>query len=360
MQFEAIAKSFIKKELPESEIELTGEIPADSIASYREAALSHIAGELDLPGFRKGHVPQDVALKRVGEIAVLEEAVEIFVRDFYPELLNVLSIDAVGRPNIAITKLAPGNPVGLTIRATVYPDVKLPKGWDKIGEGIAGETPLPATDEEVDKTLDDVRKSRAIAPTPVEGEATPVEPVLPALDDAFAKSIGAFESLEQLKIQVRKGITEEKVRAAKDKRRGQIIDALLDKVSLAVPKLFVESELDKIMGQMKEDVSRFGMTFEDYLKRMSKTEDGVRNEFRDQATKRAKLQLTLNKIAQEEKIDPEKEEVDHEMKHAIEHFPDANQALLRVHIESVLRNEKVLKFLEGDKTPYQPSPDHQH
>ena len=54
MQFEELAKTFARKELPESEIELTGEIPADTIASYREQALSHIAGEMDLPGFRKG------------------------------------------------------------------------------------------------------------------------------------------------------------------------------------------------------------------------------------------------------------------------------------------------------------------
>ncbi|MDO8548386.1 MAG: hypothetical protein Q7R71_01825, partial [bacterium] len=177
--------------------------------------------------------------------------------------------------------------------------------------------------------------------------ASDAEGALPALDDEFAKSIGAFESLDALKTQITKGITEEKARAAKDKRRGHIIDALLQKTAVAVPKLFVESELDKIMGQMKEDVSRFGMTFDDYLKRMSKTEDGVRNEFREQAAKRAKLQLTLNKIAQDEKVEPEKEAVDTEMKHALEHFPEANPALLRVHIESVLRNEKVLKLLEG-------------
>jgi FKBP-type peptidyl-prolyl cis-trans isomerase (trigger factor) len=340
MKFETLTKTFARKDLPESEVELTGEVPADTIVSYREQALSHIAQEMDLPGFRRGHVPQDIALKKVGEIAALEEAVELFARDFYPELIAELSIDAVGRPQISITKLgAPpaGGPVGLTIRATIYPQVTLPKNWMTIGEGIVGETPLPATDEEVNKTLEDVRQSRR------------KDDVVPELNDAFAKSIGAFESLAALKEQITKGITEEKVRAAKDKRRGHIVDALLEKTVVAVPKLFVESELDKIMGQMREDVSRFGMSFDDYLKRMNKTEEDVRNEFREQAAKRAKLQLTLNKIAQAEGIEPDAVEVEGEMKHALEHFPDANPALLRVHIESVLRNEKVLKLLEEEK-----------
>lgn len=341
MQFAELAKTFSKKELPESEVELTGDVPVDTIAVYREQALSHLAQEMDLPGFRKGHVPQDIALKKAGEMAVLEEAVELFVRDFYPELVTSLNIDAVGRPHISITKLAPGNPVSLIIRATVYPQITLPKNWKALGEGIAGETPLPATEEEMNKTLESLQKNRQAAA----GKDAP----LPELNDEFAKSVGAFDTLEALKKQIKKGITEEKARTSKDKRRGQIIDALLDKTVVAVPRLFIESELDKIMAQMGEDISRMGLTLEDYLKHMNKTEEGVRNEFREQAQKRAKLQLTLNKIAQEEKIDPEKEAVDHEMKHGLEHFPDANPELLRIHIESVLRNEKVLRTLEGDQ-----------
>ena len=137
-------------------------------------------------------------------------------------------------------------------------------------------------------------------------------------------------------------------RAAKDVRRGKIIDVLLEKTRVAVPKIFVESELDKIMGQMREDVARIGMTFEIYLKQINKSEDVIRNEFKDQATKRAKLQLALNKLAGDEKVEADKEAVDAEMKHAVEHFPEANFELLKVHIETVLRNEKVLKLLEGE------------
>ena len=114
------------------------------------------------------------------------------------------------------------------------------------------------------------------------------------------------------------------------------------------------------MSQMQEDVARFGMTFDDYLKQSSKTEEGVRNDFREQAAKRAKLQLTLNKIASDEKIEADKEEADAEMKHAIEHFPDANMALLRIHIETVLRNEKTLQLLEGNPNPKNEPTKHNH
>ena len=267
MKFEALAKSFALKSLPESEVELTGDVPADVIADYKEIALAQIAGELDLPGFRKGHVPPDIALKKVGEMSVLEEAVELFVRDFYPELVEAHKIDAVGRPDIRITKLAPDNPVALVVRAAVYPDVALPKDWKSISEKVPLEPAKEATDEEVDKTIEDIRKSRAHASqgSPLRRDADNISgdpnssaeaSALPEITDEFAKSLGAFENVDALKAQIKKGIGEEKVRAARDARRGKIIDALLEKTSVAVPNIFVESELDKILAQMREDVAR--------------------------------------------------------------------------------------------------------
>ena len=336
MKFEEAAKSFVLKSLPESEVELVGEVPYSAVEPYRAQALHHIAELLELPGFRPGTVPADMALKKVGELAVLEEAVELFVKDFYIELIEAHKVEAVGRPDIRVTKLAAGNPVGLTVRATVYPEVILPKNWKQLYEKIPLEPALPASDEEVAKTLEDLRQSRK------------KDEIAPELSDEFAKSVGAFDNLEHLKTQIHKGIGEEKSRKARDARRGKIIEALLQKSMLSVPRIFIESELEKIMSQMREDIARMGMKFEDYLKHSNKTEDGVRNEFREQARKRAQLQLLLNKIAQEEKLEADETAVAAEIKHAMEHFPDANPELVKIHIETVLKNELALKLLEGE------------
>jgi FKBP-type peptidyl-prolyl cis-trans isomerase (trigger factor) len=342
MQFESLAKQFAVTKLPDSEVELVGSVPADDVAAYRTQALAHIAEHIELPGFRPGKVPHDLALKKVGEMAVLEEAVELLVKDLYPELIEVHKVDAVGRPDIRVTKLAPGNPVELSIRAAVYPEVTLPKNWTSIGESVALEPAVPATDEEVTQTLESLRKSRAAKDA--EGKET-----VPELTDDFAKSLGAFENLDALKEQVRKGIAEEKVRHARDARRGKVIEKLLEGTGVAVPRVFVESELDKILSQMREDVARMGLSFEDYLKHSGKTEEGIRADFKDQAAKRAKLQLALNAIASEAKLEAEPTAVDAELKHAMEHFPDANPALVRIHVETVLRNEAALKLLEGEQ-----------
>ncbi|MBX4192322.1 hypothetical protein KW798_02430 [Candidatus Parcubacteria bacterium] len=341
MEIKEVAKTFALKKLPDSEVEMTGEIPFELVAPYEDQALKHLTAALELPGFRPGKVPEEMARKRLGDITILEEAVELFLQDFYPELVAAHEVDAVGRPAVNITKLAPKNPVGLTVRAAIYPTVTLPK-WQKMSEKVPAELAEPATDEDVDKTLENIRQSRAVRE---EGK----EPVVPELTDEFAKSIGAFENVAALKEQIKKGITAEKERAAQEKRRGKLIDVLLEETKLEVPKIFVESELEKILSQLHEDVTRFGLKFEDYLKQIKKTDEEVRNDFREQAKKRAKLQLTLNKIAAEEKIEVDKTLVEEEMKHAIEHFPDAKPELVKIHIESVLRNEKVLKLLEGEK-----------
>src|SRR3989344_6005982 len=344
--FAEITGAFVLKNLPESQVELVGEVPYSAVEPYREKALKHIAEHMALPGFRPGKVPADMALKKAGELAVLEEAVELFVKDFYIELIEAHKVEAVGRPDIRVTKLAAGNPVGLTVRATVYPEVALPKNWKQLHEKIALEPSLPASEEEVTKTLEDLRQSRAQGPS-LKGSSKDGPLQLPELNDEFAKSVGAFDNLEHLKTQIHKGIGEEKARKARDTRRGRLIEALLEKSSLSVPRIFIESELEKIISQMREDVKRFGMEFEEYLKKTNKTEDGVRNEFREQARKRAQLQLLLNKIAAVEKLEADETAVAGEIKHAMEHFPEANPELVKIHIETVLKNELALKLLEG-------------
>ncbi len=312
-----IAKKFSKKALPDSEVELSGEIPFDTLAPYEKVALEGLAKELALPGFRPGHVPTDMARKKLGDIAIMEEQVELLMRDFYPALVEAQGLDAVGRPQIAITKLAVGNPVGIVARTAVYPEVKLPRNWKGIGKNI------------------------------------PLEPIL--ADEKSAASEGE-KNAEKTPEEVKQD-GERRDYLAKEKRRGAIIDALLAKVEVTVPKVFVESELEKIMAQLKDDIARFSaqaagtaLPFEAYLKGIGKTEESLRDEFRAQAASRAKLQITLNKIAEEEKLEAEPEAIENEMKHALEHFPDARPDLLRIHIATVLRNEKILQLLEeGDK-----------
>jgi FKBP-type peptidyl-prolyl cis-trans isomerase (trigger factor) len=342
-QLVALTESFTLKSLPHSEAELAGEVPYEDIAPYRAEALKELVVDMELPGFRKGRVPESMALARLGETAVLEEAVNHFLKEFYPALVLAKKIDAVGRPDIRVTKLAPGNPVALTIRTAVYPEVKVSQMYKEIAAKVPVTEPEPVTDKEFDEAIEQLRKSRAGQDPILDAEG---KPVLPEVTDEFAQSVGSFKTADELKEKLREGITEEKKRDAKDKRRGAIIEALLEKTEVDMPAIFVESEIAKMLSQMRADVARFGLEFDEYLKRIEKTEEGLRQEMRGSAEKRAKMQLMLNEIANRENIKPDEEDFKREFAHALEHFPEADPDGLRIHIETMLRNQKVLEMLE--------------
>ncbi len=346
--YQEVAKKFTIEKKPGSEVEISGEIPYEEIAPFETEALKNIAEEIEMPGFRKGHVPQDLALKQVGEVEVLQEAANMYLRELYPAIVEEHKLDVIGRPEIHLTKLAPKNPVGLHIHTAVYPVVTLPKNWRDIAAKVDKDAATDVSDKDVEEALTSIRRAHAKANSqvPIAAATELPEAELPALDDAFAKSLGNFLGVTDLTEKLRANMVEEKGVQARDKRRGKIIDALLEKTEVEVPSLFVESEQEKIIGQMKDDVSRFGLTFDGYLAQVGKTEEELREEFKDQALKRAKLQMVLNKIAADEKIEADEKDVAEEMKHALEHFPEAKLDLLRIHVESVLRNDKVLQMLE--------------
>lgn len=335
-----IAKSFSLKKLPASEVELVGEVPFSEIEPHQEHALKHITEHLEMPGFRKGHVPADMARKQIGEIALLEEAVEHYIADLYPALIAEHKLEPIGRPQVQITKLAPGNPVGLTIRTYLYPEIKLPD-YKKLAAGVKKEDAPAVTDEEVTKAIDAVRESHSTLKD-ADGKA-----ILPEVTDAWVKEMGPFENVGQFTDKLKEHLTKEKEQATKEKRRAGIIDAVLEKTTIEIPTIFVEAELEKMIGQMKDDVKRFGMTFEDYLARLTKTEDDLRKEFRADAEKRAKLQLTLNAIAEKEEIKVAAEDIKHEAEHILAQFKDADRERVHIYVESVLKNEKTLSLLEA-------------
>lgn len=340
--FEAIAKSFSQKPLPNSEIELTGEVPFEAIAAHRAEALKHLGEHAEIPGFRKGHVPENILVQKVGEIAILEEAVEHFVSRFCPALVLSRNLDAIGRPEVAITKLAPGNPVGLRITTAVFPTFELPN-YKKIASGIKEDAPAEVTEDDVTGAVDAIRQSRAVRKEGAEA------PDVPELTDDFVRTLGEFENVAQFTDKLKEHLRSEKVQAAKEKRRNAIVEAIMDKTSMELPRVFVVSEQEKMLAQMKDDVKRFGMEFGDYLKRINKTEDDIRKEVENDAKKRAKLQLVLNAIAEKEEIKIPAEEIEKEASHILEHFKDADRERVHIYVESVIKNEKVLSLLEAAK-----------
>ena len=90
--------------LPERELEIIGSITAEKISLMRDKALKKLKKNIELPGFRKGTAPDSLVAQKIGEGSLLEEAAEIALTEEYPNILEEHNIDAIGRPEITITK----------------------------------------------------------------------------------------------------------------------------------------------------------------------------------------------------------------------------------------------------------------
>lgn len=356
-------------QLENSEIEIEGEIPVSVIPSYRAKALKKIGENVKIDGFRKGHIPEKVLIEKIGEDVLMSEISEMALADMYPTLVLDKNLDVIGSPQVTITKLAPGNPIGFKIKSAIIPKFDLPNYLD-IAKDIMKEkdTDLEVSDADVEKVLTEVRRGKArfekakkqteeqgenkadvateASPSGKEKVSAGEEEDLPELDDAFISTLGDFKTVADFEVRVRADLGREKVQKAMEKKRITLSEKLIEKTDIKLPKILVESELNKMVAQMKDDVARMQMKFEDYLTNTKKTEEDLRIEWKEQAEKRSALQLLLNKIAKEEKITANEEDIKHQMNHILEHHKDANKDNVRIYVETQLTNEAVFKFLE--------------
>ncbi len=329
--------------LENSEVEIEGEINADLLEEYRKSAIKKLVQNAEIPGFRKGLAPENIVIQKFGDMRILEDAAEEALHSQYVNIITDNSIKAMGDPSVQITKLAQGSPLGFKIKTAIFPEVNLPD-YKKIAKKAVSEIKdTPEVEEkEVEAIIDQIRKSKSKEDGSEEAE-------LPAFDDNFAQSLGDFKTANELKEKIKENAIFEKKMQIKEKKRLSILEAIVKESKIDVPELMVESELLKMIAQFKDDVARTGLTYEQYLSHIKKTEQDIRGEWRDNAVKRAKTQLILAKISEEEKISPDEEVVKKEVDHILSHHKDADRFRVRMYVENMLTNERVLEFLEEQK-----------
>jgi len=346
------------KKLPKSEVEIEGELESEIFENYYGKALKKIGEGLELPGFRKGKAPEAVIISKIGEMRVLEEMAELALSEHYPKILEDQKIDAVGRPEISITKLARKNPLGFKIKTAVLPEIKLPD-YKKIAKKVLTqinkeEKPLEVSEKELEDTIMDIRKSRAPKMqmkdhVHKEGEehAHDAAGELPEFTEEFVKGLGPFENIEDFKNKLRENIKLEKQNQEKEKTRLKIIEGVMAETAVEIPEVLTESEVSKILYRMESDISVMGLKFEDYLKHLNKTKEDLRKEFRKDGEKKAKLSLVLNEISKAEKLVADPEQIAKEVAVILEHYKDADPERAQMHAENVLLNERIFQFLES-------------
>ena len=335
------------KKLPNSRIEISTSVPAPEFDATRTKAIARIGADVELPGFRKGHVPEKVLAAKIGEEAILEEMAEVAIGHAYPAIVVAEKLDVLGRPEVQIKKIAMGNPLEFTITTAVFPEYTTPD-YKKLA-AHAGKTKDVAavSDEDVEKTIEQIRKMRAQQMAQAEEKEFDETAPLPELDDAYVQTLGEFKTIPEFKTKLRENILKEKEREIKDKKRVAIMEAIVAATKIELPEVIIEQELARMEDEFANDVARMGLDMEAYFKATGKTRDAVVAEWRPDAIKRATIQILVGRIADEEKLEPDQALIERDSAALAARYPEADKERVHSYIHMLLTNEKVFEFLEA-------------
>ncbi len=161
-------------ELPHSRARVEVEVDPADVESRLKSTAARMGREMRVPGFRKGKVPPEIVVQRLGREAVLSEALESSLADWYERALLEADVDPVGDPSVDLSELpAAGEPLRFSIEVGVRPTARL--GDYKGLEVGRAEVEVPA--DAVQAELDRLREGFASL-KPVEREATEGDVVL--------------------------------------------------------------------------------------------------------------------------------------------------------------------------------------
>jgi FKBP-type peptidyl-prolyl cis-trans isomerase (trigger factor) len=355
-QTTSYASATIKK-LDKSRVEITASVAAETWEVCRPKALKYINESVTIDGFRKGMAPENILVAKVGEMAILEEMAELALSKSYVDILINEKIDAIGKPEIRVTKITQGNPLEFVAITSVVPEITLPDYKKIAQEQIKKADPkdLKVGEKDIEEAILRIRKQHALHEGHNHDKMTPEEhdkaipSAMPEITDDFVKGLGDFADVPDFKNKLSDMIVEQKRDEAREKTRVRIADAMAEDSKIELPDVMIDSELERTQAQFSADIERMGVKLDDYLKHAKKTLEEVRKEWRPHAEKKAKLQLILNEIAKKENIKPDQKDIEQEVNHIVEHYKDADRERATVYAETVLTNERVFAWLEDVK-----------
>ena len=180
------------------------------------------------------------------------------------------------------------------------------------------------------------------------------EKELPELNDEFAKGLGKFENLEDLKISISEGIEMEHKKKNEEKWRAQVIEKIAAESQIDLPKILIDQELEKMMAELEQNISGMGLTLDAYLENIKKSKSEISKGWKETAEKRVRAALVLKEIAASEEIEIPAKEVEEEMNRVLAYYKgmgdmekNVDMERLYTYTKGVLTNEKVFKFLES-------------
>lgn len=151
----------VEKKNTEAVVKIT--LPWKDVQVEFDKLVKEASKTVAIKGFRKGHVPTDLAEKQVDKALVLSQVAEKMLNTEYGEVMQKENFRLAGMPEVSITKLAVDNDIEATIKIALIPEIELPKDWKKkvakINKEFADKK-VKVTKDQVDEEVKKIAQSR--------------------------------------------------------------------------------------------------------------------------------------------------------------------------------------------------------
>ena len=137
--------------------------------------------------------------------------------------------------------------------------------------------------------------------------------VIPEIDDAFVKSVSPYETLEDLKTNLRQQMQLQAIQQAEDAYNRALIGQAVKNSEVDIPKEMIEQRIDEIIEEMKLNLDAQGMNFDDYLKNIGKSVEDFRKGYEKMAEEQVREGLVLGAVADKENLEVNNQDLNMEV-----------------------------------------------
>ncbi len=172
---------------------------------------------------------------------------------------------------------------------------------------------------------------------------------LPELDDEFAKDVSEFDTLEDLKKDVKEKLSAQGKEKAKHETEENVIAAVIEGTEIDIPEAMINSQIEKMVRDFDMQMRYQGLSLEQYMQFTGATMDTFKEQFKEDATKNVKTSLILEKVCEVEGIDVKASEIEKEYADMAEQngmkVEDIKKYIQEADVKERLKAQKTIKFL---------------
>ena len=172
---------------------------------------------------------------------------------------------------------------------------------------------------------------------------------VPAIDDEFAKDVSEFDTLADLKKDIKAKMTADRQQAADQAFEDDLMGKVADGITCDVPDAMVEEQAKRFVENLKLQIQQQGIPYEQYLKLTNMTEEDLLGQAQEPAVRQVKLELAMEAIAKAENVEVSEEEINAEYDKMAEQYgmkaEDLKKYITADSIRGQLTNQKVVKIV---------------